>query len=118
MRNADNKVGDIIMNESKKWALESIAYLALDSRLNCLADDLPADSTPQKMVQNAQDLFTITEKLDFEPSIWKYVTTPTYKKAMKLYDDQLKWVQFLIWVCLATASKSVKILVCSILQDS
>lgn len=68
--------------------MESIAYLALNKRLGCLHGDLLEDSIPAQMIRIVEEVFVYSGKLDFEPSIWKYVSTPTFKKAMKVYDEQ------------------------------
>lgn len=72
--------------------MESTAYLALNRKLGCLKGDLPEDSTPAKMIRIAEDVFTYGAKLDFEPSPWKYITTPTYIKTMRIYNEQTTFV--------------------------
>ncbi|KAJ0179196.1 hypothetical protein K1T71_004908 [Dendrolimus kikuchii] len=75
-------------DEINLWALESIAIVALGCRLNCLDLNLPKDSPAMKLIQCVHDFFITADKLDFKPSIWKYIATPTFKKAMKFYEDQ------------------------------
>lgn len=94
IRNKDNKISGVFSKELNKWALESIAYLALDRRLGCLQRNLPDDSTTVKMIQLAEDVFTYSAKLDFRPSPWKYIATPTFKKTMKLYDEQTRYASY------------------------
>lgn len=85
---------DLIKNnfdsEMNLWALESIATVALGCRLNCLNSTLPDDSPEKKLIQCVHKLFDIAAQLDFKPSIWRYVSTPMFKKAMKLYEQHEK----------------------------
>lgn len=92
IRNKDNKISEDFWKEMNKWALESIAYLALNRKLGCLQGDLPDDSIQAQMIRIAEEVFTYSGKLDFEPSPWRYISTPAYKKTMQIYDEQTKYV--------------------------
>ncbi|XP_077293107.1 cytochrome P450 CYP12A2-like isoform X1 [Arctopsyche grandis] len=96
IRGKDNKLSVDFMKEINKWSLESIAYLALNTKLGSLQGELSDDSTPAKMIKIAEEIFIYGGKLDFEPSIWQYFATPTYKRAMKAYDEQVTFSQILI----------------------
>ena len=50
IRDEKNEVPADFGNEMNKWALESIAYIALDQRLGLLTD-LDPDSDGQKLIQ-------------------------------------------------------------------
>nr|ADE05592.1 cytochrome P450 333B11 [Manduca sexta] len=76
--------------EMNLWSLESIAVVALGTRLNCLDPTLSDDSPAKRLIQCVHDFFSIAEDLDFKPSIWKYIATPKFKKAMKLYEEHEK----------------------------
>lgn len=78
---------DIEMN---LWALESIGVVALGGRINCLDSNLPEESPVRKLIQSVHDTLDISEKLDFQPSLWRYFPTPAYKKAMKYYDEHIQ----------------------------
>ncbi|KAH9627768.1 hypothetical protein HF086_011146 [Spodoptera exigua] len=47
---------------------------------------VPADSPEWQLIQCVHDLFVVANELDFKPSLWRYFATPTYKKAMKLFE--------------------------------
>ncbi|XP_077292892.1 cytochrome P450 CYP12A2-like [Arctopsyche grandis] len=96
IRGKDNKLSMDFMKEINKWSLESIAYLALNTKLGCLQGELSEDSTPAKMIKISEEIFIYGGKLDVEPSAWKYYATPTYKRAMKVYDEQVTFSQSLI----------------------
>lgn len=69
----------------QRYALESIGVVALDRRLNVLAPD---EGNRGTLLATAVDkMFTLTYKLDFMPSIWRYWTTPTFVKLMKTLDE-------------------------------
>ncbi|CAB3262282.1 unnamed protein product, partial [Arctia plantaginis] len=74
-------------SEMNLWALESIATVALGCRLNCLDSTLPDDSPEKQLIQCVHELFNTAAQLDFKPSIWRYVSTPLFKRAMKLYEQ-------------------------------
>ncbi|KAG6460397.1 cytochrome P450 CYP12A2 [Manduca sexta] len=87
LRDENNMLRGNFDTEMNLWALESIAVVALGMRLNCFDPKLTDDSPAKRLIQCVHDFFTIAEDLDFKPSIWKYITTPKFKKAMKLYED-------------------------------
>lgn len=90
LRDSNNELPDNVCNEFNKWALESIARIALDTRLGCLRDDVTADSDPQKMINAVDAFFELTYKLEIMPSIWKYVKTPKYYKLVDALETMTK----------------------------
>ncbi|XP_052737947.1 cytochrome P450 CYP12A2 isoform X2 [Bicyclus anynana] len=95
-RNEKNMIEGKFDTELNLWALEAIGVVALGDRLNCLDPNLPKDSPARKLIQAVRDVLTVTEELDFRPSLWRYIATPTFKKAMKYYGDQTKLNEFFI----------------------
>ena len=85
-RDEKNMITKDFDKEMNFWALESIGTVALGIRLNCFDPNLPADSPEWQLIQCVHDLFGIANELDFKPSIWRWYATPTFKKAMKLYE--------------------------------
>lgn len=69
-------------NEMNKWALESIAYVALNQRLGLL-NDTEENSEGQRLIQSVHEFFVLSYELEVNPSFWKIYETPTYKKMMK-----------------------------------
>ncbi|KAL0278225.1 UNVERIFIED_CONTAM: hypothetical protein PYX00_000103 [Menopon gallinae] len=74
-------------NELNKWALESIAYIALDTRLGCLVDRLEPDSRAQLLIAAVADMFDLFYRLDFVPSVWRHVSTKNWRKFVKTMDN-------------------------------
>ena len=64
----------------------AIVYIALDTRLGCLDANLAPDSEPQKMIDSVQEQFDSLYKLEFGVPIWKYVSSPTWRKFVKAAD--------------------------------
>lgn len=69
-------------NEMSKWALESIAYIALEQRLGLFTDQNP-NSDGQRLIEAVHEFFILSFKLEVEPSLWKLYETSTYKKILK-----------------------------------
>ncbi|XP_034825339.1 cytochrome P450 CYP12A2-like [Maniola hyperantus] len=90
IRNEKNMLQGNFGFEMNLWALESIGVVALGGRLNCFDPNLPENSPAKKLIRLVHDVFTSADELDFKPSLWRYISTPTFKKAMKLYEDQIK----------------------------
>lgn len=89
-RNDKNMIDGKFDIEMNLWALESIGIVALGRRLNCFDSNLPEDSPVRKLIQSVGDVLNIAEKLDFQPSLWRYFPTRTFKEAMKCYDEHVK----------------------------
>ncbi|KAJ4434894.1 hypothetical protein ANN_23465 [Periplaneta americana] len=73
-------------NEMYKWGLESIAYIALDTRLGCFNPDLQPDSEPQKMIDAVQLQFDAMYRLEIQIPFWKIVSTPAWRDLVKSSD--------------------------------
>ncbi|XP_075972683.1 cytochrome P450 CYP12A2-like [Anticarsia gemmatalis] len=84
-RNDKNMLQRDFGTEMNMWALESIGTIALGCRLNCLEPSLPEDSPARELISCVHELFFTADQLDFKPSLWRYIATPTFKKAMRLY---------------------------------
>ena len=70
----------------------AIVYIALDTRLGCLDVNLAPDSEPQKMIDSVQEQFEAFQKLELGIPVWKYVSTPTWRKFAKAADFFLECV--------------------------
>ncbi|CAG4940257.1 unnamed protein product [Colias eurytheme] len=95
-RNEKNMIDGKFDVEMNLWALESIAVVALGGRINCLDPNLPDDSPAKKLIQTVHDIFIMADKLDFKPSLWRFIATPNYKKAMKCYEEQANLSKYFI----------------------
>ncbi|CAG9562981.1 unnamed protein product [Danaus chrysippus] len=95
-RNEKNMIQGKFDEEMNLWALESIGVVALGDRLNCFDPNLAEDSPVKKLIQTVHDMFKYADKLDLNPSLWKYISTPTFKKAMQCYEDQMTLSRYFI----------------------
>ncbi|XP_052737948.1 cytochrome P450 CYP12A2 isoform X2 [Bicyclus anynana] len=95
-RNKQNMIETNLFNELNLWALESTGLVTFGERLNCLDPNLSNNSPAMKLIKTQQESLCMIEKLDFQPSLWKYITTPAYKKGIKTFDDNLRYTWFFI----------------------
>ncbi|KAJ2939169.1 hypothetical protein O0L34_g8481 [Tuta absoluta] len=96
VRDDNNKLNENFDTEMNLWALESIGVVALGGRINCLSEDLPADSPQKRLIQCVHDIFKVANELDFKPSLWKYFATRKFKRAMKLYEEQENLAKYFV----------------------
>lgn len=68
-----------------RWALETMGVLALDTRLGVLEAEQSEEA--KEIIGLVRDVFELTYHLDVEVSLWKYFSTPSYKKLMRVFDD-------------------------------
>jgi hypothetical protein len=73
--------------------LAAIAYVALDTRLGCLNSNLEPDSEPQKMIDSIQTQFDCIHKMEMKFPVWKFVSTPTWRRYVKAADLFVQYVQ-------------------------
>ncbi|KAF4532106.1 hypothetical protein B566_EDAN006200 [Ephemera danica] len=87
LRDNKGQLPDSFKNELHKWALESIALVALDTRLGCLAPNLAPDSEPQIMINCVHDALACMQKLDMGGSMfYKTLPSPTFKRFVTCMD--------------------------------
>lgn len=83
------------MLELNKWALESIASIALDQRLHILDESKSVkNSRAMALIKAVDDFFTLSFELEMLPSLWRYVATPKYKELMQVFDTMTEYVNF------------------------
>ncbi|XP_052899594.1 probable cytochrome P450 12a5, mitochondrial [Anopheles moucheti] len=85
MRDSKNELPKNFDQWLNRWALETMGVLALDTRLGVLESDQSQEA--KKIIGLVRDLFELTYVLDVEMSLWKYFSTPSYKKLMRVFDD-------------------------------
>ncbi|XP_035220008.1 LOW QUALITY PROTEIN: probable cytochrome P450 12a4, mitochondrial [Stegodyphus dumicola] len=85
----NNKEVPEFLQDLHKWALESIAFVGLDTRLGCLESNLLPESDGLRMINSVQTQFDLMNKLEAFAGnfqFWKYFPTPTWKKFIKAAD--------------------------------
>lgn len=68
----------------QRFALEAVATIALETRLNVLEPS--KENKGSKLAKAVDKVFYLSYQLDVLPSVWKYVSTPTYREQMKNLD--------------------------------
>ena len=82
IRDAKGEMPKDFHNELNKWALESIAFIALNQRLG-LVGPTDRNSSGQQMIKAVQVFLDLSFKMEFLPSMWRFVETSDYRKMMK-----------------------------------
>lgn len=93
LRDEKNEMPANFLYELNKWALESIASIALDQRLYILdgqQDDENSKAT--QLIKSVDGFFSLSYELEMLPSPWKYIATPKYKQLMKVFDNLTEYV--------------------------
>lgn len=96
VRGEDNMIKTSFDVEMNLWSLESVGVIALGDRLNCFDPNLPEDSPARKLINVVHEVFVLAEELDFRPSLWRLFSTPTFKRAMKVYEDQENLAKYFV----------------------
>lgn len=86
-RDANNEVPETFGQDLNKWALESIAVIALNQRLGVLEE---GNAMGQALIFNIKEFLRLTYQLDILPSIWRYVKTPKFYQLMRVFDNITK----------------------------
>jgi len=64
-----------------RWALESVSSIFLDARLNCLAENLSPDSDTARLIESVNIVLgEDASDMVGGPPVWKYVSTPGYRR--------------------------------------
>ncbi|GAB0094308.1 Cytochrome P450 [Sergentomyia squamirostris] len=85
LRDSNQETPGNLFYQMNIWALESIAYITMNMRLGLLVDK--PDASVEKIMENLKSLFDYINQLDFQPSIWKLVKTPVFRKQMQVMDE-------------------------------
>ncbi|KAG4074654.1 hypothetical protein HA402_004525 [Bradysia odoriphaga] len=80
LKDDKDEMPDDFQNDLFRWALESISLIALEQRLGLLSND--GDQENQKIINAVKNNLSLSYQLDVEPSLWKYLKTPKYRKLM------------------------------------
>ncbi|CAH1791274.1 unnamed protein product [Owenia fusiformis] len=83
-----------INNELLKFTLESATYTCFEKRLNTL--DAGEESHTQKMINCNHTLLELSTKLKFKLPLFKYISTPMWKKLVDAEDFFYKFGQTLV----------------------
>jgi len=89
------EVPDNFVEEISRLIFESLGLVAFDRQMGLIRKN--------RNNPDALRLFKLTKeslryifKVDFQPSMWKYISTPTFRKMMRLLDESLEVSQKLL----------------------
>lgn len=83
LRDVKNEMPCDFYSEIKKWSIESISSVGMNTRLNLLRNSQDKAMAFQK---SFKDFIELAYQLDNQPSLHNYITTPKYKKFIKSFD--------------------------------
>ncbi|XP_037952274.1 cytochrome P450 CYP12A2-like [Teleopsis dalmanni] len=73
-------------DEINRWALESVAVVALDKQLGLISNKRD-DPAARRFLKIITELFTLAAELEFQPPVWKIISTTKFKRTMQLLDE-------------------------------
>ncbi|XP_031617812.1 cytochrome P450 CYP12A2-like [Contarinia nasturtii] len=97
LRDDKNELPANFMYELNKWALETVASIAVDQRLHIL-DSQKSDQTNKasQLIKAVDDFFTLSFELEMKPNLWRYMKTSKYKQLMNVFDTMTDATLFFI----------------------
>ncbi|EDW47337.1 probable cytochrome P450 12d1 proximal, mitochondrial [Drosophila sechellia] len=86
------EVPEDFTDEISRLVFESLGLVAFDRQMGLIRKnrDNPDALT---LFQTSRDIFRLTFKLDIQPSMWKIISTPTYRKMKRTLNDSLNVAQ-------------------------
>lgn len=91
IRDSKDEMPDDFYDNLNDFALESIAMIALDTRLGVIMN-----TNSSKLNQMVKDLFRYVFELDVKPSIWRYFKTLAFNRSMENHEQIVEFVNSLI----------------------
>ncbi|GLV43367.1 Cytochrome P450 301a1 [Carabus blaptoides fortunei] len=92
-KNSQGEMPEDFQNELARWALESICVIGLNKHLGLLNKNISSDSPEQVFINDVLELFVLMNELDIKVSFWKIISTPTWRKYVKILDRVVEFQQ-------------------------
>ncbi|XP_026478811.1 cytochrome P450 12b1, mitochondrial-like [Ctenocephalides felis] len=83
---SERKVPKDFLYEMDRWSMESIARIAIDTRLGCLDLHQPENADGFRLIKSLSRYFDLAYQVEILPSMWKYVSTPKFNEIMDIFD--------------------------------
>ncbi|KAF5296713.1 hypothetical protein FQA39_LY12413 [Lamprigera yunnana] len=83
----NQELPDKFLYEIYKWALESVARVALDTRLGCLDANLDKNSESQHIINSINTFFRNVVEVELKMPIWKIYKNKAFKKYIGALED-------------------------------
>lgn len=95
LRDQNQEVPSTFDFEMRKWALETVCFIALDHRLNIISGTA-TDSKGADIIKAVDDFIELSYALEMKPSPWRWIATPKYKQLMASFDKMTNTTMFYI----------------------
>lgn len=106
LRDSNMEVPSTFDFELRKWALESVCFIALDHRLNIVTG--ATDSRAADIIKAVDDFINLSYDLEMKPSPWRWIATPKYKQLMASFDKMTNTTMYYIENAIAKLENSDK----------
>ncbi|XP_022652030.1 probable cytochrome P450 49a1 [Varroa destructor] len=70
-----------------KWSLESVLYVALDKRLQCMNTELTEGCDADRVLKSMDVIFECLQIFGYRLPFWRYFRTPSWKRFEAAMDD-------------------------------
>ncbi|KAH8280331.1 hypothetical protein KR018_002883, partial [Drosophila ironensis] len=89
------EVPEAFMEEISRLVFESLALVGFDRQMGAIRKNR---NNPDALTlfQTSRDIFRLTFSLDFQPSMWKIISTPTYRKMIRVLNESMNVAQKLL----------------------
>ncbi|XP_017787115.1 PREDICTED: probable cytochrome P450 49a1 [Nicrophorus vespilloides] len=87
MRDSNDELPSNFLSEIYKWALESVARVALDIRLGCLNPDLAEDSESQRIIDAINTFFWNVAEVELKMPVWRVYKNKSFRKYIGALED-------------------------------
>ncbi|KAI7815333.1 cytochrome p450 [Rhyzopertha dominica] len=84
--NPKGEMPEDFLNEIYKFTFESIALIAMDKRFGALDLDPEKSKEAEYIISLITELFQLLYKLDIRPSLWKWLSTPNWRRFVEIND--------------------------------
>ncbi|KAF7270578.1 hypothetical protein GWI33_016469 [Rhynchophorus ferrugineus] len=83
----NDELPDNFLSEIYKWALESVARVALNTRLGCLDVELPRESESQRIIDSINTFFWNVAEVELKMPVWRVYQNKAFRKYIGALDD-------------------------------
>jgi len=87
MRDENDELPENFLMEIYKWALESVARVALDTRLGCLDANLSRHSESQRIIDSINTFFWNVAEVELKMPVWRVYKNKSFKKYIGALED-------------------------------
>ncbi|KAH8321558.1 hypothetical protein KR074_008752, partial [Drosophila pseudoananassae] len=89
------EVPDDFYDEISRLSFESLALVGFDRQMGLIRKNRE-NPDALTLFKTIREIFQLTFSLDFQPSMWKVVSTPAYRRMKKSFNDTLEVAQKLM----------------------